>query len=92
MVENSKINLLDWGLIVLGGYLGPFISLYIIRNSMSADIVTLQEYNTDFLRSAFYYIPIILSIVAGALGKDPFQGFAIALLTSGLFSYLMGLL
>ena len=41
MVENTKINLLGWGLIVLGGYLGPFISLYIIRNSMSADIVTL---------------------------------------------------
>ena len=92
MVENSKINLLGWGLIVLGGYLGPFVSLYIIRNSMSADIVTLQEYNTNFLSSAFYYIPIILSFVAGALGKDPFQGFAIALLTSGLFSYFMGLL
>ena len=92
MVENSKINLLGWGLIVLGGYLGPYVSLYIIRISMSADIVTIQEYNTNFLRSAFYYLPIILSFVAGALGKDPFQGFAIALLTSGLFSYFMGLL
>ena len=92
MVENSKINLLDWGLIVLGGYLGPYVSLYIIRISMSTDLVTFQEYNTDFLSSAFYYLPIILSFVAGALGKNPFQGFAIALLTSGLFSYLMGLL
>jgi len=92
MAENSKINLLGWGLIVLGGYLGPFISLYIIRNSMSADIVTFQEYNTDFLSSAFYYIPIILSFIAGALGKSPLQGFAIALLTSGLFIYFMGLL
>jgi len=89
MFENLKIDLFGWGLIVLGGYLGPFVSLNIFRDSLSEDIVTIQEYNTEFLNISFFYLPIFFSLVAGALGKSPIQGFAIAFLTSGILSFLV---